>query len=109
MNLPDFLTQWPCNNIVLTGHRIGLYHVLTAYLVGMNVEQIHEEYPTLEPDLIQKVIDFYHANQAEVDAYLAETQAELDRQYQQYLASPRRINMDELRRRYEEKKRGGGS
>jgi uncharacterized protein (DUF433 family) len=106
MNLPDFLTEWPFNNIVLTGHRIGLYHVIIAYKEGMNVERIHEEYPSLEPALIQKVLDFYHANQAEVDAYIDEVRAELDRQY---ASTPRRINGEELRRRYEEKKRAGGN
>jgi uncharacterized protein (DUF433 family) len=108
MNLPDFLTEWPGNNIVLTGHRIGLYHVVTSYKEGMSVEQLHEEYPTLEPELIQKVLDFYHANQAEVDTYVAETRAELDRQYEELAASPRRINREELLRRYEEKKRARG-
>ena len=36
-----------------------------------SLEQLHEWYPTLEPELIQKVLDFYHANRDEVDAYVA--------------------------------------
>jgi hypothetical protein len=55
------------------------------------------------------VLDFYHANQAELDAYVAETRAELDRQYQEWAASPRRLNLDELRRQYEGKKRAAGT
>jgi hypothetical protein len=34
MDLPDFLTRWPDGEIVLTGHRIGLYHVVRCYMVG---------------------------------------------------------------------------
>jgi uncharacterized protein (DUF433 family) len=52
MNLLDFLTERPDTNIVVTGHRITLYHVICRYMEGMVVERIHEEYPTLEPELI---------------------------------------------------------
>jgi uncharacterized protein (DUF433 family) len=105
MNLPDFLTLWPFGNIVLTGHRIGLYHVIDSYKQGLNVERLHETYPTLEPELIQKVLDFYHANQAEVDAYVADVRAELQRQE----AAAPRIDWEARRRRAEERKRVGGS
>ena len=67
MNLPDFLTEWPFGEIMVAGHRIGLYHVISRYKEGMNVDQLHDWFDTLEPELIQKVLDFYHANQAEVD------------------------------------------
>jgi uncharacterized protein (DUF433 family) len=105
MNLPDFLTERPFGDIVLTGHRIGLYHVVAASQQGMNAEQIHDEYPSLEPDLIQKVLDFYRANQPEVDAYVAATWAELERQ----AASGRRMDWEALRRRAEDRKRVEGS
>src|SRR5207245_184177 len=102
MNLPEFLTMWPFNNIVLTGHRIGLYHVIVAYKQGMDVARIHEEYPSLEPELIRKVLNFYHANQAEVDAYIARAQADIDRQER----SLPRMDWEALRKRAEERKRG---
>jgi uncharacterized protein (DUF433 family) len=105
MKLPDFLTEQPFNQIVLTGHRIGLYYVVTAHKQGMSVERIHEGYPSLEPELIQKVLDFYYANQAEVDAYVAAVQAEMDRQE----ASLPRMDWDALRRRAEERKRARGN
>jgi uncharacterized protein (DUF433 family) len=104
MNLPDFYTEWPFGEIMLTGHRIGLYHVISRYKDGMNVEQIHDWYPTLEPELIQKVLDFYQTNQAEVDAYMASVRAELERQE----AAAPRVNYDELRRRAEQRKRAAG-
>src|SRR4051812_8115094 len=104
MNLPDFLTERPFGNIVLTGHRIGLYHVMKRHKEGMTVEQIHDWYPTLEPELIQKVLDFYADNQADVDAYVAAVQAELDRQD----AAAPRVDYDELRRRAAQRKGAGG-
>jgi uncharacterized protein (DUF433 family) len=80
MNLPDFLSLWPNGEIVLSGHRIGLYSVLDRFQRGCSVEEIHAEFPTLVPDLIQKVLAFHASHQAEVDAYVAEYRAELDRQ-----------------------------
>jgi uncharacterized protein (DUF433 family) len=103
MNLPEFLTEWPYGEIMVKGHRISLYHVIAAYKEGMNIERLHEEYPTLEPELIQKVLDFYHANQAEVDAYVAWERAEMDRQ----AASRPRMDWEALRQRAEERKRAG--
>jgi uncharacterized protein (DUF433 family) len=100
MNLPPFLTEWPGDEIMLTGHRISLYHVVSHYQEGMSAEQLLEEYPTLSLDLISKVLAFYHDNRAEVDDYVARYHEELDRQE---AAAPRR-NLEELRRRYEAKK-----
>ena len=37
-------------------------------------------FPTLEPDLIERVLAFHASHQAEVDAYVSEYPAELDRQ-----------------------------
>ena len=79
MNLPNFLTEWPYGEIVLTGHRIGLYHVVTHYKDGETAEQLHERYPTLSPELIRQVLAFYHENQGEVDAYVAQAEAEMER------------------------------
>jgi uncharacterized protein (DUF433 family) len=79
MDLPSFLTRWPNGEIVLTGHRIGLYSVIDCYQRGCTPDQIHDEFPTLEPDLIRSVIAFREAHPAEVDAYVAEYRADLDR------------------------------
>jgi uncharacterized protein (DUF433 family) len=80
MDLPHYLTQSPKGEIVLTGHRIGLYSVIDRYQRGHSPEQIHDEFPTLESDLLRDVISFYQAHQDEVDAYVAEYRADLDRQ-----------------------------
>ena len=101
MKLPEFLTEWPFGEIVLTGHRIGLYHVVSDYQQGYSSEQLHEEYPTLPLELINQVLAFYKENQSEVDAYMARLQVECDRQYAEYVAAGRGINWEELRKRFE--------
>ncbi len=80
MKLPEFLEEQPYHEIRLTGHRIGLFTVVRDYKEGASAELITENYPTLPLELVQQVLAFYHANRAEVDAYVAEYQAELDRQ-----------------------------
>jgi uncharacterized protein (DUF433 family) len=80
MDLPDFLIQWPNGEIVLTGHRIGLYSVIDLSHRGFSPDQIRDEFPTLEPELIRSVIAFHDGHRAEVDAYVAEYRADLDRQ-----------------------------
>ena len=98
MNLPDFLTEWPYGEIVLTGHRIGLFHVIEDHNAGYSPERLHEEYPTLSVELIQKVIGFYLENWAEVDAYVARCEAELARLE---ATTPRVLNWEEMRRKME--------
>jgi uncharacterized protein (DUF433 family) len=88
---------------MLIGHRISLYHVVSRYKQGLSVEQLHEYYPTLTLDLIDEVLAFYHANQTEVDDYVAAYREVLDRQE----AAAPRVNWEELRRRYKAKKREG--
>jgi uncharacterized protein (DUF433 family) len=106
MNLPEVLVEWPDGEIMLKGHRISLYHVIDKYQGGLTPEQILEEYPTLSLEKIYSVLAFYHENKAEVDEYVANYRAELDRQ--EANAPPPRVTLEELRRRYEAKKQAGG-
>jgi uncharacterized protein (DUF433 family) len=99
MTLPEFLTEARYGEILLTGHRIGLYHVVSYYQEGETVDQLVCRYPTLPRELVEKVIAFYLENKPEVDAYVAREQAEIDRQR---AAAPRRIDFEALRRRMEE-------
>ena len=78
--LPDFLTRNRHGEIRLAGHRIGLLHVVERYKEGLTPESILREYPTLSPDLIERTIAFYLEHRPEVDAYVAETRAEIGRQ-----------------------------
>jgi uncharacterized protein (DUF433 family) len=88
MNLPDFLTDHPDGEIRLTGHRIGLYHVISRHAEGCSPEMLHEEYPTLPLPLIHNVIAFYQDNRDEVDAYISAYGAELARQQAAHRPSP---------------------
>ena len=95
MKLPDFLTTDQYGFVRLVGHRIGLNHVVNLYNEGNSPEQILEEFDTLSLALIYQVLAYYHANKAEVDAYIAEHDAEVERQI---AAAPKRLNTHELRR-----------
>jgi uncharacterized protein (DUF433 family) len=96
MQLPDILHEVEYGEIRLTGHRIGLYHVVDLYNEGYSAEMLHDEFPTLPPDLIRQVIGFYLANKAEVDAYMAPRTAEMEHRR---ATTPRAIDWEELRRR----------
>jgi len=102
MLLPDFLSQHPDGEITLTGHRVGLYHIVQYYQEGFSAEMLACQFPTVPLALIHKVIAYYLDNRAEVDLYVAACRDELDRQQ---TANGRRINMAVLRRRLESNQR----
>ncbi len=102
MNLPDFLAQDKYGYIHLAGHRIGLMHVVDLYKEGYSPEMLLDHFPTLSLALIHKVIAFYLENQTEVDAYIAQGRAEIDRQAAAPQPGPDRA---ELRRRMEARRR----
>lgn len=101
MKLPDFLTEWPFGEIVLSGHRIGLYEVMIYHRDGFTAEMLHEQFPSLPLDLVEKVLAFARQNQAEVDTYVDHRQEECDRQYAEHVAKGRVLDWDELRQRFE--------
>ena len=102
--LPDFLTRNPYGEIRLTGHRIGLLHIVDRYNQGDSPETISRAYPALSLDLIHKVVAFYRDHQDDVDSYVAATRQEIDRQAAMPSPGP---TLAELRRR-RESMRGGG-
>jgi uncharacterized protein (DUF433 family) len=105
MNLPDFLTQGTYGEIDVKGHRIGLKHIVDCYNDGCSPAMIVEEYPTLALETVQKVVAFYLQNKAEIDAYVVEYNAELDRQQ---AAAKKGPDLAELRRRMEAMSRSHG-
>jgi uncharacterized protein (DUF433 family) len=96
MNLPDFLARDATGEIRLSGHRIGLFHVVHYYNEGYSAEMLVCQYPTLPLAHIHKVIAFYLENKADVDAYVAEYQDTLD---QQRAANSNRLPLASLRER----------
>jgi uncharacterized protein (DUF433 family) len=105
-DLPQFLTQHADEDIRITGHRIGLEHVVELYRDDYSPQEIHEEFPTLPLQLINQVIDYYHANRGAVDAYVDACHTEIERQR---AANPSQTNWEELKRRFEEMQRGKNS
>jgi uncharacterized protein (DUF433 family) len=102
MTLPDFLNQENNGEIRLSGHRIGLYHVVSYYNDGFSPEMLACQYPTLPLALIHKVIAFYLENRPEVDAYVDTCRDELNRQR---AANPQGVPVAALRQRLDELQR----
>ena len=95
MDLPEFLDRDRYGEIRLRGHRIGLDHVVFCHTRGESVAEIANRFPSLAPALVDAVVSFYEANREEVDAYVAQGRAELDRQR----ADSAGPSLEELRRR----------
>ena len=101
MELPPFLERVAYGGIRLTGHRIGLEHVVCPFREGASAEEIAADFSSLSLALVQDVLGFYVANRDFVDAYIAEGDAEAERQ--EAAAGTARFTRDELRRRFREK------
>jgi uncharacterized protein (DUF433 family) len=95
VQLPEFLTQSQDGEIRLTGHRIGLYHLVQHYNEGESAEMLAARYPTLPLALVHKVLAFYLDNQSEVDTYMAACSVAANEQQQ----AASRLDLDSLRRR----------
>lgn len=96
MTLPDFLTEDPDGFLHVTGHRIGLEHLVHYYNDGYSPEMLACEYPTLPLSLIHRLIAFYLDHRAEVDPLIAQAGAEIARQR---AAAPQGPSVAELRAR----------
>lgn len=102
MNLPDFLTQDKYGYIHFAGHRIGLRHVVELYNDSCSPEMVLDHYPTLSLALIHKVIGFYLENRADVDAYVQQSRAAIEKLAAEPSPGP---SAEELRRRLEAKQK----
>jgi uncharacterized protein (DUF433 family) len=105
MTIPEFLSGEATAEIRLTGHRIGLYHIVHDYCDGYSPEMLACQYPTLPLALIHKTIAFYLENQAEIDAYVAAYQGELAKQS----ANAKSLDVAALRRRLDAKNHAKGA
>ena len=93
MDLPAFLTKADDGEIRLTGHRIGLYHVVKHYSEGESAEMLACRYPTLPLSLVHKVLAYYLENAQEVDAYIETSSQAMSEQ------SGKALNFETLRSR----------
>jgi uncharacterized protein (DUF433 family) len=96
MILSDFLSQDATGEIRLTGHRIGLFHLVHYYNEGYSPEMLVCQFPTLPLSLVHKAIAFYLENPEEVDAYVHSCRDQLSQQRQ---ANSKRIDVAKLRQR----------
>ena len=96
MILPEYLTQDAYGSIRLTGHRIGLEHVVHFYNQGYSPEMLHGQFPTVCLALIHKVLAFYLENSSDVDAHCDQCHVAIDEQRRQSVVDP---SISELRRR----------
>lgn len=99
MNQPDFLIDHPDDEIRLTGRRIGLFDVGQHLQEGRSAEWIAEAYD-LPLELVQQVVAFALQHWPEVEVYLRDYQAEVERQEAEYSQGP---TLAEPRRRWQEK------
>jgi uncharacterized protein (DUF433 family) len=58
------------NDIRVKNTRVGIEHILSAYLSGNQPEEIALEYPTVSLEQVHGVIAYYLRNRSETDAYL---------------------------------------
>jgi uncharacterized protein (DUF433 family) len=96
--LPDCLHWSPDGEIRVLGHRIGLYHLIYYYKEGYNAEMLLCQYPTLDLELIQQVLDFYGRDRQLVDEYVKEYDADLERFRASYVPGPGVLRIRELMR-----------
>ncbi len=61
---------------------------MLSYNEGHTSEMLHDEYPTLPPALIHEVLTFYVENKAEVDAYVAEVESNIEQLHVNYQPGP---------------------
>src|SRR4051812_35129172 len=96
MRLPDFLTEHENGESRVAGHRVGLLHLVYHYNRGESPDALARRFPTLPLPLVEKLIGYYGAHRAEVDAYVAGCLAEMEGQQ---AAGRRGPGLEELRRR----------
>ena len=99
-SLPEFLTRHEKGEIRVKGHRIDLCDLVSLYNEGNSTEMILGFLPTLSLALIHKVIVFYLENKVDVDAYVAQCEAESERQQAVTLRTP---TIEELKARLQSK------
>lgn len=80
LNLPPFLMEDAHGEILLTGHRVALYHVVDRYNEGYSPEMLLGQFPSLSLALIHKTLAFYLENKADVDRHVAACREEIFRQ-----------------------------
>ena len=69
--------------LCIDGTRITVHRISTLYKQGQTVENIIQTYPHLSYAQVYVALAYYHQNQAQIDAELAEINLEYERLKQQ--------------------------
>ena len=105
MELEDYIYTDPYGERFVKGHRVPILSVLRAHIeLGMDGRQLAERFDTLSLEKIYAVLAYYYSNQEEVDQYLVETEAEIERQRQEFFRNYKGPTRDELLERLRKKR-----
>lgn len=74
-----YLDVVSADDIRIKGTRVGIEHLLAAYLAGRLPEEICLEFPTVTLEQVHGVIAWYLRNRQEVDGHLARLRADAQR------------------------------
>jgi len=91
MKLDDlYLEMHSEDDVRVKGTRVGIEHLLSAYLAGGTPEEMAIEFPTLTLEQVHGVIAWYLRNREDADAYLHrwQSRARRARTQQQELGEP---------------------
>jgi uncharacterized protein (DUF433 family) len=72
------LTQDANGTIRVKRSRVTIDTLIARYSLGDTVEEIHEGFPTVSVEAIQKIISWYVTHQTEVDEYILKRDAEAE-------------------------------
>lgn len=108
--LPECLEQRGDEEVYLQGHRITLEEVCLLYGEGYTAEMLGEQFPTLPPTLIHRVIAFYLENREAVGDYLSSCRIARDANFARWLNAPKDSpDQAQLRRRLQARKSAAGA
>lgn len=88
-------------DVRVKGTRVGVEHLLSAYLAGSLPEEIAAQFPTVTLEQVHGVIAWYLRNRREVEEYLARWQ-ESAREARRRQANADRVEVVERLRRLAE-------
>jgi hypothetical protein len=94
--LPPYLHWSPDGEVRVLGRRIALYNIVKAHRELGKTPGVIASECELAPDLVAEVLAFADEQRSLVDPYLADYQAELDRQYAAYQPSPASLRIQRL-------------
>ena len=90
------------DTIRVTGSRVTLDVLVTRFVMGDTLEEIHEGFPTVSLEQINAIIGWYLDNRADVNAYIEEGRVEGERIRQEIESRPESVAFNEKMRRFKE-------